>query len=273
MRKDDMDKKNNSLKSVVERRQLLFHEMFNGNIAEVDDMLSEQIENYKIHNKLVDIRNQCSDFINDSLAEITALIKHKADVQINSKRSKIFPIKEYNKPCQICGEKRITNLCHIIPRAEGGADDARNILLLCPTHHFLFDHARLTKSEFNKISMSQMLDETKAYFISVHQKRHELRWKYQTNRFKGCDCGSLGFTFVPHREHISVKVALKCNKCGETWLNLWEENHPITKAEIMVCDDLERIPDSERNRRLDEAEVKIRKFIDEVVFRLIKSDS
>lgn len=273
MRKDDKYKKNDSVKSVVERRQLAFHQLFNNNIDEIDDLLSQHIENYKIHNKLVDIRNQCTDFISDSLAEITALIKHKVDIQINSKKKKEFPVKEYNKPCQICGEKRIINYCHIIPRSEGGDNDAGNILLLCPTHHFLFDHARLTKSEFNKISLSQMLDESKAYFISVHQKRHELKWKYQTNRFKGCDCGSSDFVFIPYREHISVKVALKCDKCGEIWLNLWEETHPITKAEITVCDDYEDITDSDRNTRLDKAEVTIREFIDKEVPYLTKSDS
>ena len=272
MRKNANDRKSVSLKSIVSRRELLFHEMFNSNIAEFDDMLNGQIEYRDLHNKLVEIRNQCADFMNNSLAEITALVKHKADIQINSKKKKEYSIKEYNKPCQICGEKRIINLCHIIPRSDGGDDDGRNLLLLCPTHHFLFDHARLSRSEFDKISLSQMQDEVRAYFISVHRKRHDLRWKYQTNRFSGCDCGSSDFSFAPYREYMSVKVVLKCNKCGETWLNLWEETHPITKAEIIVCNDHENLEDSERIARLDDAEVKILEFINDEIPRLLAVD-
>ena len=272
MRKKVTDRKNDSLKSIVSRRGLLFHEIFNNNITEVDEIVSNQVESRNIHNKLVDVRNQCADFIYDSLVEMTTLVKHGADIKVSSKKKKEYSIKEYNRPCQICGEKRIINLCHIVPRSDGGDNDALNLLLLCPTHHFLFDYARLTKNEFDKISMSSMLDETKAYFLSVHRNRHELRWKYQTNRFAGCDCGSCDFSFAPYREYSSVKVVLKCNKCGEIWLNLWEETHPISKAEITVCDDCENLEDNVRIARLDDAEAKISKFIQDEIPQLIAID-
>ena len=43
------------------------------------------------------------------------------------------------KPCEICGEDRIINYAHILPRGGGGPAHENNYLYLCPTHHQLFD--------------------------------------------------------------------------------------------------------------------------------------
>lgn len=200
---------NTNLNDIMSRRKMLFHEMFNHNIIGIDKMIETQTEPMEIHNKLVDVRNQCVDFISDSLSEITALVKHKAIINIGTKKQKVYPVKEYDTPCQICGEKRVINYCHIIPSVDGGGDDDRNLLILCPTHHFLFDHARLSKSELDKIDLSVMHDEAKQYFISVHKKRHNLRWKYLTNRFPGCDCGSDNFSFEPYRDYSVVNSSVR----------------------------------------------------------------
>ena len=59
-------------------------------------------------------------------------------------------------PCQICGEARYTENCHIIPR-EADLTLKRmklykaNLIILCPTHHVYFDNGLLSKKEFEKI--------------------------------------------------------------------------------------------------------------------------
>ena len=51
-------------------------------------------------------------------------------------------------PCVICGENRITHECHVLPAADGGPYHHENLVILCPLHHHLFDHHRLTESEW-----------------------------------------------------------------------------------------------------------------------------
>jgi predicted restriction endonuclease len=72
------------------------------------------------------------------------------DFEIWQQKSINQIIKEY-PPCAICGETRITHQCHIIPRAHGGKYHRDNLLDMCPLHHHLFDHGRLTKEEWEKL--------------------------------------------------------------------------------------------------------------------------
>lgn len=53
--------------------------------------------------------------------------------------------------CEICGENRSIDFCHIKPAADGGPITATNCLVLCPTHHRLFDSNELADIEFEKI--------------------------------------------------------------------------------------------------------------------------
>jgi len=53
--------------------------------------------------------------------------------------------------CEICGETRVLDLCHINPKRHGGLTIAENSLVLCPNHHRLFDSSRLSQEEYNKI--------------------------------------------------------------------------------------------------------------------------
>lgn len=60
----------------------------------------------------------------------------------------------WNTPCEICGEKRFIERCHIIRKKE----TTDNFLYLCPTHHKILDNWLLksrgnqfTKDEYNKI--------------------------------------------------------------------------------------------------------------------------
>jgi predicted restriction endonuclease len=53
-----------------------------------------------------------------------------------------------NLSCEICGENRSVDKCHIIPNRTGGLKEDKNLLYLCPTHHRLFDRFMLTKKEW-----------------------------------------------------------------------------------------------------------------------------
>lgn len=53
--------------------------------------------------------------------------------------------------CEICGEDRTFDLSHIVPRKDGGPTCVENSLVLCPTHHRLFDKEKLTPGEKKKI--------------------------------------------------------------------------------------------------------------------------
>lgn len=56
--------------------------------------------------------------------------------------------------CVVCGETRGTQRCHVIPRKEGGTWDYQNLLPLCPTHHWCFDHGLLDAQELLHIEQS-----------------------------------------------------------------------------------------------------------------------
>lgn len=55
------------------------------------------------------------------------------------------------RSCQICGEERAFEMAHIYSNRTGGPMVKENILILCPTHHTLFDAGRLFKGEFSRI--------------------------------------------------------------------------------------------------------------------------
>ena len=70
----------------------------------------------------------------------------------------------------MCGEKRITLECHIIPRSEGGPLHRDNFVMLCPLHHHLFDHARLSKDEWEILS-SALVGKMKSAIMYANQVR------------------------------------------------------------------------------------------------------
>lgn len=61
------------------------------------------------------------------------------------------PFFKQNTPCEICGENRAIDSCHIIPNHMGGDIAPGNVLWLCPTHHRLFDRFLLSREEYDKI--------------------------------------------------------------------------------------------------------------------------
>jgi len=81
------------------------------------------------------------------------------------------------EPCEICGEDRITNYCHIIPRSKGGPDSEENYFCLCPTHHHLFDHYRLYKEEWERLDFSRKMKASQEYAIKVRLPILERFWQ------------------------------------------------------------------------------------------------
>ncbi len=53
--------------------------------------------------------------------------------------------------CEICGFSRAIQYAHIKGVVEGGETTVDNILVLCPNHHWLFDHNMLTFNEFIRL--------------------------------------------------------------------------------------------------------------------------
>ena len=90
-------------------------------------------------------------------------------------------IKNRNLPCEICGENRSTDRCHIVPSRLGGTAEENNILILCPTHHRLFDRFMLSKSEWTVIDWDRKSIPSQKYADSVILEAHKLFWKKIVN--------------------------------------------------------------------------------------------
>lgn len=80
-------------------------------------------------------------------------------------------------PCLICGEKRVSEYCHIIPKQIGGSNRSTNIIYLCPTHHSCFDKGVLTKAEFDALDLRGKSDLAKSYVKEVLGPRQERHWR------------------------------------------------------------------------------------------------
>jgi hypothetical protein len=103
--------------------------------------------------------------------------KFKSDKSIFTEVALDGIIKNRNIPCEICGENRAVDKCHIIPSFLGGLLQAGNIIFLCPTHHRLFDNTMLSEEEWNKINFSRILPDAKEYANLVIKKALLSFWK------------------------------------------------------------------------------------------------
>jgi len=85
-----------------------------------------------------------------------------------------------DKSCEICGDERVLNIAHIIPRAAGGPDEAWNLMRLCANHHCLFDNMQLTESEWNSIDWNSR--DRQAYeYVEEHRLQAQRRF-WRDNR-------------------------------------------------------------------------------------------
>jgi len=102
------------------------------------------------------------------------------EAQLTSLRANIVHdgiISNRNIPCEICGENRVTDKCHIIPRKLGGPDKPDNLLCLCPTHHRLFDRFMLSRAEFAAIDWERKAVAASQYAHEVILVSHLGFWK------------------------------------------------------------------------------------------------
>lgn len=82
-------------------------------------------------------------------------------------------------PCEICGEIRKSQFCHIIPRQLGGSNKETNIIWLCPTHHSCFDKGVLSKEEWNTIDWRGRSEIVRSFVSEVFLLRQQDYWKGQ----------------------------------------------------------------------------------------------
>lgn len=53
----------------------------------------------------------------------------------------------YGEKCEVCGYALLVDVHHLIPRSQGGEDDATNLSVLCPNHHREIHIGILTKED------------------------------------------------------------------------------------------------------------------------------
>ncbi|MCL5422506.1 MAG: HNH endonuclease [Nitrospirae bacterium] len=86
-------------------------------------------------------------------------------------------VKDQAVPCEICGESRAVDMCHIIPRRLRGSERDDNILFLCPTHHRLFDICMLSREEWDKIDWERKAKKSQIYAEKVLKVAHGNFWE------------------------------------------------------------------------------------------------
>ena len=153
-----------------------------------DSFLSKHKLEMEVHNEVVKLRNQIVALLDSWLGAKKLEDKFGIKIPLSatppsmesflekqaSSRNQVY------KPCEVCGENRITHYCHIIPRSVGGPDAEENYLYLCPIHHHLFDHNRLAKAEWEKIGFSQKLPSSQEYAQKIKLPVLQYFWKAET---------------------------------------------------------------------------------------------
>ena len=85
-------------------------------------------------------------------------------------------IRNRNVPCDVCGENRRVDRCHIIPNHLGGSNQDKNILNLCPTHHALFDSHMLSEEEWARIDWKRKCEVSQQWAQQVMLTGHKDFW-------------------------------------------------------------------------------------------------
>lgn len=138
----------------------------------------------EIHNEIVTLRNKIIAVFHSWIGSKKIKSKFGIDIPLHSttvsykayleKQNNSF-YQTYN-PCEICGENRIVNYCHILPYSEGGPDHESNYVILCPTHHHLFDHNRLSREEWSKLNFSTKMPQAQEYIEKIKRPLMEKYW-------------------------------------------------------------------------------------------------
>lgn len=126
----------------------------------------------KIHNDILDLRNSTVALVKSWIGSKILESKFGIKIRLHATPSSLESFFEkqrhtFYKPCEICGEKRITNYSHILPYSLGGPNDEKNYIHLCPTHHHLFDTSRLSREEWEKLDFSKKLKAARDYVKKI----------------------------------------------------------------------------------------------------------
>ena len=226
------------------------------------DKLRALSGDYRVNNLIVDLRNEMCQVMNEIYKHLSIELKHNIQIRPGEHKKLEPTVSTSDKQCEICGERRIVNECHIIPREHGGSSHEDNLIYLCPTHHFLFDQARLSKDEFDKINLSGKAEDSIDFFMKVHAARYQMYWKYGTNKSAGCNCGSLDFDYDAAENGNIVQPCLVCRKCKEVWLLGYK--HPLVEELSIEAYDIDaQIKEQDRQKYIDRAKEAVRKRIAE----------
>jgi len=66
-----------------------------------------------------------------------------------------YAISVYGDSCILCGENRLVDVHHLIPRSKGGEDKIENLVVLCPTCHYSIHRNKISESEYLKLLKNQ----------------------------------------------------------------------------------------------------------------------
>lgn len=210
-----------------------------------------------LNNLLVDLRNEITTIVDEIYQQLAIQVKH--DISIPSSRRKpiLFAEPPKQTPCQVCGETRVTNKSHLIPRELGGSDSDDNVIMLCANHHYLFDQVRLTEEEFSKIDVSDKAADSIQYFKNIHLGRHRMYWKYGVNKMGTCRCGNLDYEIDVWLNGSFIEPCLKCPHCGDKLV--LRGKHPLPEEVAISIYALMDLPDSEeKSAHIKEVEDKVR---------------
>ncbi|MCX6141823.1 MAG: HNH endonuclease [Ignavibacteriales bacterium] len=216
-----------------------------------------QKETYGWNNLLVDLRNEVTTIIDETYQQLAIQLKHNLSIPSSRRKSILFAQPPEQTPCQICGETRVTNVSHIIPRELGGSESDDNIISLCANHHYLFDQVHLTEEEFSKIDVSDKAADSIQYFKIIHLGRHRMYWKYGVNKMGTCRCGNLDYEIDVWLNGSFIEPCLKCPHCGDKLV--LRGKHPLPEEVAISIDTLMNLPDSEeKSVHIREIEDKVR---------------
>jgi|GEM_PF-5207973 len=153
------------------------------------DLFEQFFQEHKLeiaeHNAVVELRNQIVALLDSWIGMKKLETKFGIKIPLNATPPSVESFLEKQtrsrnriyRPCEVCGEKRITHCCHIIPHSDGGPNAEENYLYLCPIHHHLFDHNRFSKEEWTKIDFSKKLPASQEYIKKVRLPILENFWK------------------------------------------------------------------------------------------------
>lgn len=121
-------------------------------------------------------------------------------------------LKRLGNVCLLCNENRILERAHILPRrfvsGIGGLErleshDDDNIILLCPTHHWCYDHFLLSKEE-SKVVVDNTIHKLRVFLEAILSLKAE------------DDKGN-----PAPKDHPKWKQALKIQTDVRDWLRKW----------------------------------------------------